>query len=40
MSRIFKIFKIVRIYEQGLLNYGGPKLWKKSGSGDPDLQGA
>ena len=60
-SRIYKIFKIVRIFksvrifgmrefavgaqgaldvqEQGLLNYGGPKLWKRSGSGEPDLQG-
>ena len=28
------------IHEQGLLNYGGAKLWKRSGSGDPDLQGA
>ena len=75
MSRIYKICKIVRIYEQdlragftrlsrlsgfmsrickmrgvavgaqgaldiheqGILNYGGPKLWKRSGSGDPDL---
>ena len=27
-------------HEQGLLNYGGPKLWKRSESGDPDLQGA
>ena len=26
--------------DQGLLNYGGPKLWKRSGSGDPNLQGA
>ena len=28
------------IHEQGLLNYGMPRLWKRSGSGDPDLQGA
>ena len=28
------------VQEQRLLNYGGAKLWKRSGSGDPDLQGA
>ena len=45
--KIVRIFRMRRvavgaqealdIHEQGLLNYGGPKLWKRSGSGDPDL---